>query len=237
MTYIIADTEGSGLFDYRKPADAPGQPRMAALGLILCTDELVIEEQHSFLIRPEGWTFDNNSDAAKINGLTHERLMDEGVPAKDALRVYGDAIDARRIVAGYNVPHDLKMLRAEMRYVGFPDRFMQTRHLCVMQGCRKVVDARTADGRKKAPRLEEACAFFGIERDVAHTALSDASDALAILRKLRDLGQMPAYTDPYEREPKKKSPAPRARPQGRAYEDQVLREQGLFVQGVNEDEK
>lgn len=241
MTYVITDTEGSGIFDYRKPADAPGQPRMAALGLILCNDDLVIEEQHAFLIRPDGWVFDNSSDAAKINGLTHERLMDEGIPAKDALRVYGDAIDARRIVVGYNVLHDLKQLRAEMRYVGYPDRFMQTRHLCVMQGCRKIVDARTADGRKKAPRLEEACAHFQIERDVAHTALSDALDALAILRKLRDLGEMPAYTDPYDREPKKKSPAPRERPQGRAYERYIAEAQAIdeanFIGGASEDEK
>lgn len=225
MTYIVTDTEGSGIFDYRKPADAPGQPRMAALGLILCTDDLVIEEQHAFLIRPDGWTFDNSSDAAKINGLTHERLMDEGVSAKDALRVYGDAIDARRIVVGYNVLHDLKQLRAEMRYVGYPDRFMQTRHLCVMQGCRKMVDARTPDGRKKAPKLHEACAYFGIDQGTGgHTSGGDAMSALLILRKLRELGEMPAYTDPYDKGPKP-APAPRGRPQGQAYEEMVTREQ------------
>lgn len=199
MNYIIVDTEGNGLFDHNKPADAVGQPRMAAIGLILCDEALEIEAEHTFLIRPEGWTFDDTSDAAKVNGLTHERLMAEGVDVREPLRLYGDAIDQRRIVVGFNVSHDLKLLRAELRIVGFPDRYMQTRSLCVMQGCRKIVDARGETGKKKAPKLAEACAYFGIEQDAGHTGIGDAHSALAILRKLHDLDQMPPYTDPYDR--------------------------------------
>lgn len=239
-SYIIADTEGTGLFNYELPADAPGQPRMAALGLILTTPELEIEKTFSFLIKPQGWTFDNESPAAKVNGLTHERLMDEGVPAMEALEQYVYAIDTGRIVCGYNTPHDIKVLRAEMRYVGLEDRFMKTKHLCAMQGCRKIVDARTADGRKKAPKLEEACAHFGIERHGAHTGLGDALDTLAILRILRERGEFPAYKDPWDKG-FKGSPRPKpqdwARPQGQDYEEQVLHEQRDFIGGANEDGK
>ena len=62
MKYLVLDTESSGLFDYTKPADAPGQPRMAALAMINCDENLEIEAQSNFLIRPEGWTFDDNSE-------------------------------------------------------------------------------------------------------------------------------------------------------------------------------
>gem|GEM_PF-1294181 len=244
-TYVITDTEGSGVFDYTKPADALGQPRMAALAMIMVTEELEIEEEHSFLIKPDGWTFDDASDAAKVNGLTHARLEAEGVPAKDALRIYGAAIDTRRIVAGFNVLHDLKQLRAELRFAGHPDRFMQTRYLCAMQGSRRLVDARTETGRKKAPRLSEACAFFGIEQKAEHTAIDDAHSVLAILRKLRELGEMPAYTDPYDRGPKKQPAKPRSKPlpdgwargQGKDYEEQVTHEQQDFIGGAAEDGK
>ena len=238
-SYIIAVTEGSGIFDFNLSADAPGQPRMAALGLILVTPELEIEETHSFLIRPQGWTFDNESPAAKVNGLTHERLMDEGVDLAGALEPYVAAVDRGRVVAGFNVLFDLKQLRAEMRYVGLEDRFMKTKHLCAMQGCRKIVDARTADGRKKAPKLEEACAFFKIERHGAHTGIGDALDTLQILRHLRDRGEFPAYKDPWDKG-FKGSPKPKtdwARPQGREYEEQVVREQQDFIGGANEDDK
>jgi DNA polymerase III epsilon subunit-like protein len=211
VNYIATDTEGSGLFDYYKAADAPGQPRLAAIGMILVDENLNETERHSFLIKPNGWVFDNSSEAAQVNGLTHERLMDEGIDVKTALRIYGDAIDNRRIVVGHNVLHDLKMMRAEMRMAGFPDRFMQTRYICTMQGSRQIVDARTADGKKKAPRLEEACAFFGIdlEEKGAHTGIGGAERALQILRHLRDRGEMPAFKDPYEKGSKKPAAKPR----------------------------
>jgi DNA polymerase III epsilon subunit-like protein len=205
------DTEGSGLFDFTKPADAPGQPRLAAIGMILADETLAEQERHGFLIKPDGWIFDDHSEAAAVNGLTHERLMDEGISVKEALRIYGDALDARCIIVGHNVLHDLKMMRAELRLVGYPDRFMETRYICTMQGSRQIVDARTADGKKKAPRLEEACAHFGIplEERGAHTGIGGAERALEILRRVKAMGAMPAFKDPYDKGQKKPAAKPR----------------------------
>lgn len=202
MKYAIVDTEGSGLYDFKKPANAAGQPRVAAVGLILVNENLEVESSESWLIRPDGWIFDDNSEAAKINGLTQERLMAEGVDVRIPLRAYGAAIDERRPVVGFNVSHDLKALRSEMRYVGFPDRFMQTRSICAMQACRQLVDARGATGKKKAPRLEEACIHFDIEPEQIHTAIGGAERALKILRIVRDRVGMPAYSDPYDKQSK-----------------------------------
>jgi DNA polymerase III epsilon subunit-like protein len=242
MKYAVIDTEGSGLFDYTKPADAPGQPRMAALGIILLDHELQVEACNSWLIKPDGWIFDNNSDAAKKNGLTHEVLMADGVDALEGLALYNNAISERRIIVGFNVLHDLKTLRAEMRYKGLPDRYMDTRYICVMQGCRAYVDARTADGKKKAPKLEEACAYYQIDVDGGdHSALPDAERAYQILLKLRDAGCMPVFKDPYEKEPKKKAASSKPpnwhRGAGRDYEEQVIREQQDFIGGASEDGK
>ena len=33
MKFVVLDTETSGLFDYCKPADADGQPRLAEIAL------------------------------------------------------------------------------------------------------------------------------------------------------------------------------------------------------------
>lgn len=245
MNYAVIDTEGSGLFDFRKPADAPGQPRMAALGLILVNDKFEVEEKKLWLVRPDGWTFDDTGEAAKKNGLTHAQLMADGVDVREPLRAVGDAIDTRRIWVGFNAPHDMKTFRAECRYVGFPDRYMQTRHICVMQGCRQIVDARGVNGQKKAPRLEEACAHFGIDQGAgAHTGLGDAESAFEILLRLRDAGCVPEFTDPYEKAsgPKKAHRAhldkkTAARPQGYEYEQMILNEQADFLRGASEDGK
>jgi len=250
MKYAAIDSEGSGLFDWKKPADAPGQPRMAALGMVLLDDDLNIESKHSWLIKPNGWTFDDNSEAAKVNGLTHARLMAEGVDAMEPLLAVKSMIFDRRIWVGFNPTHDMKSFRAESRIVGLPDLYMQTRYICVMQGSRALVDARTIDGKKKVPKLEEACAYFGIEIEEkgAHTGIGGAERAAQILIKLRDLGCMPPFKDPYEKtsEPKK---AHRARLDQRArsaewhrgagqdYEEEVIREQQDFIGGASEDGK
>jgi DNA polymerase-3 subunit epsilon len=236
MKYVGLDTEGSGLFDYNQPADAPGQPRLAAIGIIFADENLTETERHGFLIRPNGWSFDDHSEAAQVNGLTHERLMDEGVDVKEALRLYGDALDSRRIVVAHNALHDLKMMRAEMRLVDYPDRFMETRYICTMQGSRQMVDARTADGRKKAPKLEEACAYFNIppEQKGAHTGIGGAERAMEILRQLHARGEMPAYKDPYDKGPKKPTPQRARQASLLSDSDQDIPD---FIGGANEDGK
>jgi DNA polymerase III epsilon subunit-like protein len=203
MNYLILDVENTGLFDYTKPADAPGQPRVCEIGMIFANEDLEIEREVAHLIKPSGWTLDPECEAAKVHGLTQEVLEKDGVSMRDVAREYGEAIDARRIVVAYNALFDVKQMRAELRHAGYPDRFMQTRYICAMQGCRKIVDARTADGKKKAPKLEEACAHFKISyENNTHRALADAHRAYQILRKLREIGQMPAYVDQYEKRKK-----------------------------------
>lgn len=247
MNYIALDTESSGLFDFKKDADAPGQPRMAAIGMIFADEDLNETERHSFLIKPNGWTFDDNCEAAQVNGLTHQRLMDEGIPVDEALKIYDRALDQRRIVIGHNVTHDMKLMRAELRYAGRADRFMETRHICTMWGSRAIVGALDARGKIKIPKLEEACAFFEIEIEAmgSHTGIGGAERALQILRCLRERGAMPAYKDPYDRGPKKKpAEKPAARRSGPDYERDILQAQedermlnNGFIAGAAEDGK
>lgn len=203
MNYVVLDVETSGLMDFKKPADAIGQPRVCQAGLIFVDADLAIERVIEHLIKPNGWALDNECEAAKINGLTQEKLEAEGVDIKDILREYGSAIDERRIVVGHNCSFDMKLMRAELRFAGFPDRFMQTRSICTMWGSRDAVGIPAKNGRGfKIPKLSEACAHFGIEQPSSHSALADARSALEILRRLKEAGQFPALTDPYDKKAK-----------------------------------
>lgn len=204
MKYLILDCETSHLFDYTKPADAPGQPRLCEIAMHFVTHDMTLERSIVSLIKPVGWTFDDAGEAAAVNGLTHARLDAEGVPATEIMREYGAAIDERRIIVSFGALYDTKVMRAELRHAGYPDRYMQTRYICLMQGCRKLVDARGASGRKKAPNLEEACKFFGLEPEPKpHQAIHGADRARQILIALHERGEMPAPTDPYEKHSKK----------------------------------
>lgn len=199
--YLIVDCETSHLFDYSKPADAPGQPRLAQLGLIHVNSSFQIEAEHEFLIKPEGWEM--SAEATEKTGLTTEYLKEHGMPITEALALYDAGIVARRVVAGFNVNFDLKMCRAELRRAAMEDRYLQTRNLCLMWSTRAIVGARDAKGNVKIPKLEEACAFFGISQPKAHSALADAHSAYQLMLKLVNRGALPEPKSPYDKKPKK----------------------------------
>jgi DNA polymerase III subunit epsilon len=196
--HLVIDCETTGLFDYTKPADAGGQPRLCQIGMIWLDEDFSTVKESEYLIKPTDWKL--TEEAAAINGLTQELLEAEGVHVNGPLREYAEAIDKKHVIVGFNAPYDVKLMRAELRHARMEDRFMQTRTLCVMRGCKDMVGARTESGRKKMPTLVEACNYFGIDREpVPHRALGGARATLEILRYMRDSGMMPAYDDPYDK--------------------------------------
>lgn len=210
--YLILDVEASGLFTYRDAegkgvaADAPGQPRVAQIGMIHVNHKFEVEAEHEFLIRPEGWGM--SEEAAKVTGLSTEFLREHGGPIAEALALYNAGIDARRVIVGHNIDYDCKALRAENRRAGLDDRYMQTRTICTMRGSTEICQIPPNGGRGgyKWPKLSEACVFFGIEQGKDHTALADARNAFAIMMKLVERGALPEPKSPYDR-PKKKPKA------------------------------
>lgn len=207
--YLILDVENTGLFDYTKAADAPGQPRVAQVGLIFVSPSYEIEAEHEFLIKPEGWSM--TPEATAVNGLTNEMLIENGVPIRKALDLYGAGLDARRVVVGHNVLFDLKCMRAELRREGMDDRYLVTRSICTMFGSRDICRVPNVGRRGfKNPKLHEACAHFGITQGAGHTALSDARDAFAIMKHMIAMNRLPEPKNPYDKKAKA-PPKPRAK--------------------------
>lgn len=188
--YAIIDTETSGLFDFSKPADAEGQPRLAHLCMILADADLNETDIIDHLIRPEGWAM--NPEASKINGLTDQILLERGIPVAEALTRYVCQIDAGAIVVAFNAQFDTKVMRGEMRRIGIDDRFERTPNICVMRALTDICKIPKASGRGyKFPKLAEALAHFDIKQDGAHSATGDARAALDLFRKLKELGPLP----------------------------------------------
>lgn len=228
--YLIVDCETSGLFDYSNAADAPGQPRLAQLGLIHVGTDMKIEAEHEFLIKPEGWEM--SAEASEKTGLTTEHLKEHGMPIADALAMYRAAIAARRVIVGFNVQFDLKMCRAELRRAAFEDQYLETRNLCVMWACRAMVAVRGANGAVKIPKLEEACAFFGIPQPKAHSALADAHSAYQIMQKLVERGALPEPKSPYDK--KAKTPKAPKRAKAASSNDEIPDFLGISTGGIEE---
>lgn len=189
--FVIIDTEGTGLFDYKRPADDEGQPRMASLAMIFATAALEVEREYHVFIRPDGWTM--SAEASRITGLTDEYLNEHGIPVTEALNEYMSAIDNGRIFVAHNAQHDAKQIRAELRRAGMDDRFEQTPNICTMRTMTDVckIPPRGGRGGYKWPALSEALVFIHADNLGDHSAINDARGVLELLRYLHKIGKMP----------------------------------------------
>ncbi len=185
--YAVFDTETSGLFDFKLAADHESQPRMASFAMAMLTPDLEVESHVSFLVKPEGWVFDDACEAAQKNGLTQARLMAEGVPIAQIFAAYNAALDRGLVMVGYNVSFDLKMMRGELRRAGLPDRFETTASVDCMRPLTNVCKIAKAGGKGgyKWPKLEEAHrSLFGEDFVGAHGALPDTLATCRIFKHM-----------------------------------------------------
>ncbi len=194
MKYLVVDTEGSGLFQYKDAngntlaSDAPGQPRLAHLAMypVDMTSGETPTLQH-FYIKPDGWQM--TAEATAINGLTDEFLAANGVPVKQAMEAYARYLDEGYILTAYNAQHDGRQLRAELRRAGMEDRFETTKQCCLMRSSTGM-DIKKANGKGGWPSLSDVCAHFGIVHDGPHKAENDAKAAVSVFLKLHELGKL-----------------------------------------------
>ena len=186
--YLVIDTETSGLFDFSKPADADGQPRMASLTMIYLDADLAPIVEVTHFIRPEGWEM--SEEVSAINGLTNDVLHERGIPVRTALEEYVLAVDKGLIIVAFNAQFDTKVLRGELRRAGIDDRFEKTPNICTM---RASTDICRLPGKRgyKFPKLAEACTHFNIKQEAQHTSLDDARACAEILRRLVAAGNCP----------------------------------------------
>jgi DNA polymerase III epsilon subunit-like protein len=200
--YACFDTEGTGLFDYKQPADAPGQPRMASLAIIYVDENLELERECQIFIRPDVSDYTMTEGAQKAHGLTVEFLNEHGVPVTEALNEYLSAVDNGRIMVAHNSQHDMKQLRAELRRAGMQDRFEDSPNICTMRAMTDIckIPPRGNRGGYKWPALSEALLFIGSENLGDHSAINDAKGALELLRYLKRTGNMPEAKVHYKKD-------------------------------------
>lgn len=208
--YCVIDTEGSGLFDYKKPADAEGQPRLASLTLIFADENFEVQKEVNMFVRPDGWVMPD--ETAKIHGLTQDILNEKGVPVTEVLSEYQNAVLDGRIIVAHNAQHDLKQLRAEFRRAGMDDLFEKTPNICTMRSAVDVCKIPPNGGRGgyKWPKLSEAAVFFHLEEFGDHSAMNDARTCLKVAKELHKLGKLkpPAVHFAADSNPAKPKDAP-----------------------------
>ena len=204
--FAVFDTETTGLFQFRDkltgepvPADAPEQPRLASFAVIFADAFGEEISREKVFIKPDGWTVaeydaaarrDGKKPASEVNGLTDEFLNENGRPVGEVLDLWNGIVDEGLTVAAFNAQFDCKMMRAELRRAGLPDRFEETKNICMMRGLAPY-DQKGLAIMRGFVKLAVACDFFGIVNEDAHDAMADAAAARAILEIMIQDGNLP----------------------------------------------
>jgi DNA polymerase-3 subunit epsilon len=194
MKVLILNTKATGYFDYKKPADADCQPRIAQIAMYLIevsddwTDRALLAGSIVF-IRPDGWTMPTEAAETLAHGLTQETLVSTGVPIAQALADFNELHDQCDLIAGFNVDYDLKLIRGELRRLGLPDRYAERPVFCAMRAATGVCQIPKAKGGGyKFPKLSEAVGLFGGRVVVPHDAEADAKTIILLITELRKRG-------------------------------------------------
>lgn len=206
MGYLIIDTETNGLMDYKRPADAPGQPRVAEFAGILVDDKGEIESEYQRYIMPPMSDIDGNrlpewlmtEETTEVNGITNQVLWNNGVPIKEVLDWYEIQILAGRVIVAYGAQFDCKMMRSEFRRADRDDLFERTPNICLMRSARPFAAqigreiVKEGGSQKGWPKLTDFCNFCGVPvGPKLHGGIEDTRLAALCFRYMLDNGFEP----------------------------------------------
>ena len=192
--YLIFDTETTGL---PKRWNAPiseleNWPRCVQLAWQLHDELGNLLEQRDLLIQPEG--FDIPFDAEQIHGISTELATRDGVPLREALEAFKNALERTTFLVGQNVGFDINITGAELIRAGIETELTSlpvldtctedTAELCQIPGGR--------GGKFKLPTLTELHEYLFQEPFAeAHNASADVE---ATARCFFELVRRKAYS-------------------------------------------
>jgi|SRR5882672_3193337 len=211
MRYMIIDTETNTLPDYKRSAEAEGQPRLAEFAAIIVDYDGEQIEEYQRYIQPHGWNME--AGATAVNKITNELLDTKGIPVEHVLDWYAERIVVNRLpVIAFGAQFDTKIMRGELRRREMvraelehravneeADLFTRTPNVCLMRQARPFAKTigrelvKAGANNKGWPKLTDLMNFLGIIYDPTqlHGALADCRGAEACFRLMLDQGFQP----------------------------------------------
>lgn len=195
MPILALDTETQGLPDFRAPSDAPHQPHIVQLAMVLLDDDMREQASVSLIIRPDGWEIPD--EVAAIHGITTEKALALGVEEKIATRLYAAMLyGGGATLVAHNLPFDQRIMRIAMLRAGFTKDWMEARPVstfCTMEVATPIVNLPPTERMIKAgfnkPKnagLGECIKFFfGETLEGAHDALVDVRACIRVYHELK----------------------------------------------------
>lgn len=182
------DTETTGLPDWHQPSDAPHQPHVIQIAMILQDMEGNEVDRFSSIVRPcVGAVMEPL--AFQAHGITLEQARDEGIDPVILTEHFMDWAEKAQLMVGHNESFDRRLMRiSAARHKGF--KWEPTcPAFCTMWKSKFIINLpptqrmiETGMPGPKAPKLEEAYQyFFGEKLEGAHDALVDVQASVRVM--------------------------------------------------------
>ena len=192
MRFLVYDTETTDLPLWNDPSEDPRQPHIVELAAILIDDESGGESIVHSIIKPDGWIIENSH----IHGITTERALAEGRPAKEVLSEFFALWRTASFRLGHNESFDARMLRiAWFRHFdeAYAEEWKRGSAQCTQRMATPIMKLPPSDKMRAAGRFHHKSAnlteahvhFCGGEFEGAHGAMADARACLAVWRAIK----------------------------------------------------
>lgn len=211
-TFLIFDTETTGLFNTkdkpelgikkaRNPINYPEDyPRVFQLAFIHMKEDGTIIDEFSEFIKPDGWEIPNEPFWIQ-HGYSTEQCEELGVPMKDALNRFVEALNNSNYLVAHNLDYDRPVILSEISNydIPMPEGFIAPQRLCTMKCTIDYVRSKHSEENiEKYPFLKFSNKFpklielheklFNEGFDGAHDALVDVRATFRCLKELKRLG-------------------------------------------------
>ena len=191
--YLVFDTETTGLpLNYRAPlTDFNNWPRMVQIAWQIHDIKGDLIEVKNYIIKPEGFTIPYNSE--KIHGISTELAHKKGLPLKEVLSFFTEALNSVEFIIGHNISFDNNIVGCEFLRSGMAnvlesktsiDTKEESTDFCQLPGGR--------GGKYKWPNLSELYnKLFGESFAEAHNASADVEATTRCFLELIRLSVIP----------------------------------------------
>jgi DNA polymerase III subunit epsilon len=190
---LFFDTETTGKADFRSPPDAPHQPRLVQIGLVLTAEDGKEAASMNLIVKPDGFTIPE--EASRVHGITTEKATALGVSRKHVLRIFREFWELSALAVAHNIAFDSFIVDGEIyRLCGGRKAWGKSLEtFCTMEAMTPICKLPGNYGDFKWPRLQEAHKHaFGIEFDGAHDAMADVRACAKLYFWIQEQKKKPA---------------------------------------------
>jgi len=171
ISFAVVDVETTGI--------DPARDRIIQMAAVVVNTRGEVVEEWTTVVRPES-PGEYRHGAEHIHGISADEV-EAGMPLSKALSTLW-SMSSGRVFTAHNARFDIGFLHAESERVGLDNRI--EKWVDTLELSRRVDTT-----RQRRHSLEALCAHYGIERERAHEAHSDASATARLLFTLAaDLG-------------------------------------------------